>query len=141
MKVVFDTNVVVSRYLSEQGTPAIIYQSWEEAAFILLVSEPILAEYQRALGYEHLKAMHHMDDQTVAQVIIGIRELATIIEPTELLEAVRDDPTDNKFLECAIAGGADYIVSGDKHLLQLQTYSGIPILSPAAFLTRLMQQP
>jgi len=57
-----------------------------------------------------------------------------IVVPKEKLHIVYKDPTDNKIVECAVAGNADYIVSGDKHLLDLKRYGGIDIISPARFL-------
>ncbi|HEX8228447.1 MAG TPA: putative toxin-antitoxin system toxin component, PIN family, partial [Chloroflexia bacterium] len=64
---------------------------------------------------------------------------AIFVHPTVPIDAIASDPDDNKFLECAVAGGADYIVSGDKHLLSLGEYEGIRILSPADFL-RVLEQ-
>jgi len=61
-------------------------------------------------------------------------EIATLVEPKKKLKVVKDDPQDNKFLECALEAKADLIVSGDKHLLKLKEYEGIPIVSSADFL-------
>ena len=59
------------------------------------------------------------------------------VAPRGIVAQIEDDPDDNKFLECAVAGGAEYVVSGDPHLLALRQFRGIQILSPAAFLTLL----
>ena len=134
MRLVLDTNVVVSRFLSPLGPPARVVEHWSAETFVLLVSEPILAEYRRALLYERVRARHGMSEQQVAEVIAGFRQFATLVVPQVALQVIRDDPADDKFLECAVTGGADYIVSGDTHLLRLGEYAGIQILSPAGFL-------
>ncbi len=64
-------------------------------------------------------------------------ELAGNVSPTVKLDVIKADPKDNIILECAVAGNADYIVSGDKHLLDLKEFSGIKILKPAEFLRKI----
>lgn len=140
MRVVIDTNVVISRFLSASGPPAQLFARWESREFELLVSEPILAEYARVLRYQHLRPRHKMSDEEIDEVVDEFKSLGVLVEIDEAIEAVKDDPDDNKFLECAIAGKADYIVSGDTHLLGLQQYRNIPILSPTLFLALLDQQ-
>ncbi len=134
MRVVADTNVVVSRYVAPRGVVVRILERWQQNAFDLLVSEAILAEYQRVLAYPRLRARHGLSDEEISVVIEDFREIGLLIEPEVSLSVVEDDPDDDKFLECAVAGGAEYIVTGDLHLLNLKQYQGIQILSPAAFL-------
>ena len=62
-----------------------------------------------------------------------------IVEPAEALNVVEEDESDNRYLECAIEGRAQYVVTGDKHLLDIGEYSGIIILSPAAFVTAVIE--
>lgn len=70
-----------------------------------------------------------------------MRRFALVVEPQEDVDAIPEDPDDNRVLECAVAGAADCIVSGDvRHLLRLREYQGIHILSPTAFLALLDQQ-
>lgn len=134
MRVVLDTNVVASRYVSPIGPPARIFSLWETNEFELIISEAILAEYKRVLMYPHLQARHRMDDQQIDVELNDLRRFATVVEVDITLTVITEDPSDNKFVECAVAGDADYIVSGDKHLLDLGEYRGIQILSPAIFL-------
>lgn len=140
MRLVIDTNVIVSAFLSPRGIPARILGAWEDQAFELLVSEPILAEYQRALSYEPVRVRHRRSQEQIATDIQRFRIFAILIQVSERLEVIEADPADNKFLECAIAGGAEYIVSGDSQLQNLQEYRGIRILSPAVFLTVLERE-
>ena len=140
MRVVIDTNVVISALLSSTGIPAQILEAWRLDAFELVVSEPILAEYHKALSYEPVLARHRMSHEEIAEIVEGFREFAVLIEPNQKIEAIPDDPEDNKFLECALAGEAAYVVSGDAHLLALRHYQDIQILSPTAFLALLREE-
>lgn len=137
MNVVVDTNVVVSRFLSSKGTPAHIFEHWQAGTFELLVSEDILTEYERVLNYPDLRARHHLSAAEIADIISDFRKFAVHIAVEETPQVIKKDPDDDKFLVCAAAGGAAYIVSGDPHLLALKEYQEIPILPPAAFLSLL----
>lgn len=134
MKTVLDTNVIVSSTVVPAGNAAEILKRLEEGLFELLISEEILAECRRALGYPRVCKRHRYTDEQIEQVLASIRQIATVVTPTVVLNVVAADPDDNRIFECAVAGGADYIVSGDAHLLDLQEFEGIPILPPAAFL-------
>ena len=140
MRVVVDTNVVVSHYITPAAHAARVLLAWQAQRFDLIVSEPILAEVERVLAYPHLRARHQMDMAEIAQVIENFQDLAILVEPTDEPDAVRDDPDDNRFIACAITGNADVIVSGDRHLLVLGEYEGIPIVTPGAFLLILAEQ-
>jgi len=140
MRAVVDTNVFVARLLSPTGAPARVFDLWEAEAFELLVSEQILAEYARVLAYPHLAARLRSGATAITEVLRGLRQFALFVEPEESLAVIEADPADDKFLECAVAGGAEYLVSGDRHLLQLGEYRGIQILPPAAFVTLLTRQ-
>lgn len=63
-----------------------------------------------------------------------LQQTALMLEPEIVLSVVRDDPDDDRVLECAIAGKVDYVVSGDRHLLKLKSYKGIPILTVRQFM-------
>ena len=132
-----DANVVVSRQISPAGPPAQVLIRWENGEFELLVADQILAEYERVLNYPHLARRHGMDAPAIGQLIADIRAASVVVTISGHLAVIADDPKDDKFLECAVAGGADVIVSGDKHLLRLGSYRGIRVLSPADFLALL----
>jgi putative PIN family toxin of toxin-antitoxin system len=137
MRVVLDTNVIISSYLTPQGRVARILNLWEQEAFDLLVSEPILQEYARVLAYPRHRKVHKLNDQSLAEIVDAFRELAEIVDPLVTPAVISDDPDDDHFLACAESGHADYIISGDSHLRALVVYEGIPILSPAEFLSRI----
>jgi putative PIN family toxin of toxin-antitoxin system len=140
MRVVIDTNVIISRFLSAHGHPALILALWEKGFFELIVTEAILAEYAKVLAYPAVQSRHHMTRDEIGQVVADFRSFCVLVEPAESLNVVTDDPSDNRFLEAAVAGGCEYIVSGDPHLLTVGEYRGIAILRPAAFVALLEQQ-
>ena len=128
MNIILDTNVFISGIFFS-GPPSQILQAWQNESFQIVLSEQILSEYQRVadeLSYKY------------AQVDIApIIELVTIhwklIDTKGIEISICEDPDDDKFVECAIAGKCDIIVSGDKHLLKLAGYKSIKILRPREF--------
>lgn len=128
-RVVLDTNVLVSALLFG-GVPGTILQLVADGALILVTSPILLTELERVL-------ISKFDyPPTIAELITTeLRSLGERVDPTLTLNAIRQDPSDNRVLECAVSAQADAIVSGDRHLLILKTFRGIPILSPQAFLT------
>ena len=134
MRAVIDTNVIVSRFLSPYGTPAKIFAAWEQGRFELLVSPTILDEYRRVLAETKIRSRHGMSDDEILEVIKGFEQFAIVVVPEEALGAVGRDPDDDQFVECAVAGNAAYVVSGDAHLLTIGEFRGIPIIRPSVFL-------
>lgn len=133
MRIVLDTNVVISSYLSSQGASHKVLTSWRNHLFDLVVSEPILEEYSRALQYPHVRKRHNLSDEEIARIVDLLRELAQVVTPRVSLVVVDADPEDNKIIECAVEGKADYIISGNDHLLDIKEYQSIQILTPAQF--------
>jgi uncharacterized protein len=130
VKVVADTNVLVSALIFPGGLPEAVYRLALEGKIELVTSRPLLAELGRVLaekfGWEPEQA-----EEAVALLV----RLAEIVEPSETISDVDADPADNRVLEAAAAGGAAAIVSGDRHLLELKAWRGVPITTPAAVLT------
>jgi uncharacterized protein len=137
MKVVLDTNIIISGYGKKGSNPALILEKWAKEELELLVSEAVLTEYDKSLRYEKVRLFHRLTDARINEIMASLRQETTLIEVQQEPQIITADPSDNKFLACAIAGNADYIISGDKHLLALGSYQGIKILSPAIFLTEL----
>lgn len=140
MRVVLDTNIIVSRFLTPHGRVARIIDLWEQGAFDLLTSDVILREYVRVLNYPRLRPVHRLSDAQLTEIEESFREFTELVEPDETPAVVVDDPDDDHFLACADSGRADCLVTGDPHLLKLGSYSGIPILSPADFLARFFSE-
>ena len=129
IKVVADTNVYISAILFG-GKPEEIRKLAREGKVELLISETILAEIAGIL-----KRKFNWFDWQISEVIKDIKSITTLITPILTLSVIKEDEPDNRVLECAIEGNAEYIISGDVHHLQpLKEYRGIKILSPAQFL-------
>jgi len=124
-----DTNVYISAILFG-GNPEKIRRLSKEGRVELLISEAIIAEVA-----EVLRRKFNWENWQISQTIDEIREIATLVIPRQTLFIIKKDDNDNRILECAVEGKAQYIVSGDKHhLLPLKEYQGIRILTPAQFL-------
>lgn len=135
MRIVIDTNVLISAFLSPRGAPAHVFRQYEQGSFDLLVSEPILTEYQQALKYPKVQAHHQMSDAEVASVIENFRRAAIIVSPQVPVQPDLADKDDIKLFACAVAGEGEYIVSGDRLVQDVGAYKGIQVLSPSLFLT------
>jgi hypothetical protein len=138
MRIVVDTNVWVSALISPNGTPARIIN--HPAAFDLLTSAAILAELERVLHNDRIKRRYELTDEGIGAYLVTVRLDSEMVDVTQQVSAVERDPDDNKVLACAVQGQADFVVSGDPHLVDLEIYQGIPILTPAAFLAELERQ-
>jgi uncharacterized protein len=126
-RVVLDTNVIVSG-IGWGGAPAAILDAVGDGQLVLVTSEPLLAELRRVLEYPKLAKVI----QAGAQLADLVAASGVVVAPTRTLTVVSDDD-DNRVLEAAIEGAADYIVSGDTDLLDLGSFRSIPILTPADF--------
>ncbi len=139
MRAVLDTNIVVSSYLSSTGAPGRIRAALEQHRFDLVVSEPLLDEYTRALNYPRVVARHRLTAGEIAEQVDGIRRIAALVALADLPNVIPEGPEDNKVVATAVAGSAHYIVTGDDDLLRMGEYEGIQVLSPALFLAVLQR--
>jgi len=130
MRVVADTNVLISAFMFG-GLPG----EFLDLAFVggfLLVSSPVLLDELD----EKLRIKFEVSAGD-AEVIRGrLEAVAEVISTMPTLSVVKDDPDDDRVLECAVAGIADAVVSGDRHLLKLDTYAGCPILTVRQFMDK-----
>jgi putative PIN family toxin of toxin-antitoxin system len=134
MRVVLDVNVLVSAAISAGGSPGKILDLWEQDQFDLAVSRPILEELERVIHYPRIQQNYELPEEYVEKFLGLIGNQAIVVNPSNKLNVIEKDPSDNRYLECAKEGNASYIVTGDKHLLDLEEYNGIVILTPTGFL-------
>jgi putative PIN family toxin of toxin-antitoxin system len=127
-RVILDTNILVSMALG--GQVGKINDEWRAGEFLLVVSEDIVSEYLDVLQRPRL----HLKSLTIAVIIGRIYRKAKFVKPEERVFGIQPDPKDDKFLEAALAGQVDVIVSGDKHLLDLKKFRSIPIITAREFL-------
>jgi putative PIN family toxin of toxin-antitoxin system len=129
IKVVLDTNVFVSSFFG--GNPRKIVNLWKTGEVTLCLSRPIIDEY-----IEVLRRLGLQDERELGELLgLFARGFHVVFTAkTQELHVVEDDPDDNKFIECAVALNADFIISGDKALTTIQNYMSIKIVNPTNFL-------
>jgi uncharacterized protein len=127
--VVFDSNVYISGLVFSRGNPRALLQMATDGDLQVAVSDFILQEVNRVL-----REKFHLSSADLQEAEELIAACTQRVFPTERLEVIVEDPDDDRILECAVAAGADVIVSGDKDLLRLGIFRGIRIVSPAAFI-------
>ncbi len=138
LRVVLDTNVVVSSLLSRVGPPARVIDAWKALRILPVISEEILKEIGATLSYPRLRRKYALTDQAVASVLgLLTRDALVVAGKVSAVGAVPEDPSDEVFLACAVEGHAAVIVSGDRHLLRLGAYHGIPIVTARRLLEEL----
>jgi hypothetical protein len=129
IKVVIDTNIFVSSFFG--GNPRKIIDLWKSGQLNLCLSKPIVDEYVAVLQRLALEGEQELSE-LLGLFAHGINVLFTAKTPE--LHIVEEDPDDDKFIECAVALKAACIISGDKRLLAIADYMGIPIMTPREFL-------
>jgi len=141
LRVVLDTNVFVSSLLSTQGLPAQVLDAWREGRYMLVASPPIIAEIVEVLESPRISKKYFIRQEDIQQLVDLLKRDAILVPGRAVVKgSVPQDPRDEIFLACAIDAKADCIVSGDRHLLGLQTYRGIPILTVKEFAEKLEKQ-
>ena len=126
MKLVLDTNVFIPELFWEGNFCSQIISKWINNKFELVTSQEIIQELINTLNNFKIS----MPEEIIQEWIEMIIKKAIIVEPTEKVDIIKEDTSDNKFLEAAIAGNASIIVSQDKHLLKIEDYRNIKIIKP-----------
>ena len=122
---VMDTNQIVSGTIWPSGPAGFILETWRKRRIDIIVSQDILDEVERVLITKFDAGYESADYLKKVLAFHG-----KFIDPKERMNIIEDDPSDNIFLEAALEGKADFIVSRDNHLLRLKEFRGIPIISP-----------
>ena len=130
---VVDTNVLISALIGSGNSRKII-RAFSNKKFILVISNELVKEFNLSASKPRLS--HRVTDENRTVLDSLIKELAHVVHPKESIVVSRD-PKDNIVLETALAGDADFIVTGDKDLLVLKSFQGIPIVTPKIFVASL----
>ncbi|MBE8540560.1 putative toxin-antitoxin system toxin component, PIN family [Geoglobus acetivorans] len=135
-KIVLDTNIWISIFFNKTLSKEFgdLFRSGKIEVY---VSEEILKEIARVLEYPKIKTVLEKAGMDSKEVLKEISGISKVVNPEKKLEIIREDPEDNKFLECALESGAEYIVSGDKHLLGAGEFEGIKIIPAREFIERM----
>lgn len=137
LKIVLDANVFVSALINPHGKPAQILNYVFENKIRLFTSPSIIEELQRVLSYPKLVKRHGLEKEELKKFVSDLLSIVSLVEGKKAIDAIVKDPADNNYLSCALDAKADFIVSGDIHLLNLRDYEGIQIVTPAQFLEML----
>jgi putative PIN family toxin of toxin-antitoxin system len=132
-RVVLDTNIWISALLWG-GKPAKIIKAAEQGRISILTSEGIISEISQVLTYPKLKRIYQSEGLGIENLIETVLKISRLVNVNKNLAVVKEHPADDKFIECAQASGAEYIVSGDKHLLKVGCYKKTQIVSVNEFL-------
>jgi len=131
-KVVLDTNVLVSALINPMSELSKILKKVADGEVNNYTSIEILDEF---LGVTSRKKIAiRVPEKERKRFLSLIEEISIMVTPRHKLDVVKDDPSDNKILECAVEAKADYIITGDQHLLRLKRYKNIKITNPSEFI-------
>jgi putative PIN family toxin of toxin-antitoxin system len=131
LKVVLDTNVLISAILFG-GKPRRILEKAIRGEIRLCLSEPILEELSGVLR----RSKFDTSIERVQIILTELTSIADLVNPSQIIRLVLEDPDDNRILECAVEAKASYIVTGDFHLLKLSRYRDIEIVNAFTFLEK-----
>lgn len=136
---VLDVNVLVSGFVSQAGIPAAILEAWTDGQFELVLSEHILTGCARAWLKPYFRSRY--TEGEIEATLTLLRADAVVVSPVATVRGVAADLEDDLVLATAIAGKAPFLVTGDKRLLDLESYQDIAIVSPRDFLSFLGELP
>jgi hypothetical protein len=134
IRIVLDTNLFVSALLKPGSNPDIILRLVKDEKVLLLMSGSICLEISRVLTYPKIRKRLIASDEELKNFVQLLSTVAIITPDTLNLPPLDADPGDTKYLVCAVEGRADFIISGDHHLIDLVMYRGIRIVTPGDFI-------
>ena len=140
MKIVVDANLFASALIKPDSNPGRILQLVKENQVELVLSPPIIREIKRILLYPKIAKYHCKNAHQLDAYFEDILLFSLMVEGENIPDVIKDDPADNKYLACAHEGEANYILSGEHHLLELGTYKGIPVVTATDFFSLLSQK-
>ena len=138
MRAVLDANVVVSGLIRPEGPPGrLLVLLFRDGAFELVASPATLDEVRRSLRYPRVRKYLRLPEEELDLWVDALGAIAVVVEGKVSRRVVSADPADDIYIAAAADGLAHYIVSGDRHLLDLAEHGGIRIVTPRTFLTLL----
>jgi len=141
LKVVLDTNIFVSSLLSKAGRPAMVIDAWRAGRYLLVTSPPIISEIKRVLEAPSIRKKYGLSRDRIERLILLLEKDGIVVPGLSgVARVIPEDPTDEMFLSAALDAQVDLIISGDRHLLDLGEYKGIPVVTARQFLKLLGKQ-
>ncbi len=139
-RIVLDTNVLISASLAEHGFSASIIRAVRRQRVRLVLSPYILNEFSGVAHRPHIVRKYKGINDRIDALVRFLNLRSVVVEPREIERVIIDDPKDDAILACAFIGKAEFIVTGDEHLLNLGSYRGIRILNPRDFVTTVLRE-
>lgn len=133
LKIVIDTNVIVSAALHTESLPALLLSLALEDKARLFISPDLLSEYQSVLP----RARFKLDPKEIEGLMRKITQKATLVKTTEPLNVIKGDEKDNRILECALKAKANFIITGNKRHFPFEEFKGIKIVTPREFMNKI----
>ena len=137
LRAVIDTNLFISGLFGKDTVSARLQNHWINLDFTLVTSIDIIKEVNRVFHYPRIQERFNPREETLKRFFRLIFRKAVITKDRYKTDRITEDPTDNKFLACALEGKADYIVSRDPHLRNLKHYHGIQIIDASTFVSKI----
>ena len=135
-RIVCDTNIIISGFLWK-GKPREILKRIETKSAVLFVSKNILIELERVFAYPKISKVLQSSSLSTRDLLEWVVRNSSIVIPKKFTHVIiKDDPSDDIILACAVSAHADVIISGDKHLLRILKYENIPILNANNYLKK-----
>jgi putative PIN family toxin of toxin-antitoxin system len=136
VRIVLDTNVLLSGLMLPDGAPGKIVNAWRRRQLSLALSEPMLEEIARVLAYPKIRKRLDWDDETIARYIALLRFEAEVVSIAGVEANVPADPDDNHLLATLIVSKADWLITGDRDFDEIS--ESHPIISPSEFVRRFL---
>ena len=136
LRAVIDTNLFISGLFGKDSLSAKLQDLWINQEFELVTSIEIIKEVSRVVQYPRIKKRFHPKDETLKRFFRLVFRKAVVTKDIYKTDRIADDPSENKFLACALEGKADFIVSRDRHLRNLKQFHGIQIIDASTFVKK-----
>ena len=136
LRAVVDTNLFISGIFGKGSLSGKLQDLWINQEFELVTSIEIMKEVSRVLRYPRIRQKFHPNDDTLKRFFRLVFRKAVVTKDIYKTDKITDDPSDNKFLACALEGKADFIVSRDSHLRNLKQFHGIKIVDATTFVKK-----
>jgi len=138
-RVIVDTNILIRAVIMPSGTVGPVITRLRDGDYTLVYSAPLIDEVLEKLTLPRIREKYHLNDQDIDDLLALIALRGELVTPTRKVKICRD-PQDDMFIEAALAGNAEVVVTGDEDLLTLMEFETVRFITPRLFLARLDQR-
>jgi putative PIN family toxin of toxin-antitoxin system len=138
IRAVLDTGALISAFINRHGPSRHIFEAWQESKLELVTSLPLLQELDGALHHDRIQLKYALGEDDVYAYILLLGTQGTVVRMPRGMSTLSGDLADNEFLACALAGRAQFIITGDDELLELGRFAGIRLITPRDFVIEIL---